>query len=432
MSKKRTVVIGLDGMPYRLIKNLSENGTMPSVRALIEEGVFRRMESSIPEVSSVAWSSIITGKNPGEHGIFGFTDLAPGTYRTVYPNFSTLKTAPFWEQKGSGRSVIINVPATYPARELNGVLIAGFVALDLERATYPRLLVPRLQEMDYRVDVDSQKAHESLGFFLRDLDRTLQARISAYRHLWNNETWDTFMLVFTGTDRLAHFLWDAYEDEGHKYHSAFIDHFRQIDEVIGEIVQHLAEKDTIILLSDHGFELLEKDIYVNFFLRQQGYLKFEHEDAPKLKAIAQSTQAFALDPARIYLNLKGKYPRGSVGPEDRDAVLDDLENAFQALEIEGKKAIKRVYRKEALYEGSQAHRAPDLVLLANEGFNLRAKVKARQLWGKDVFMGKHSQSDAFLLVRDDSAPEIVPETPCVSDVVSIMNKSRNWRDNETI
>jgi len=427
LTAKRTVIIGLDGMPHRLIKDLSENGTMPSVKALVEEGVFRQIESSIPEVSSVAWSSIITGKSPGEHGIFGFTDLAPGTYRTVYPNFSTLKTAPFWERKNSGRSVIINVPATYPARELNGVLIAGFVALDLEKATYPRSLVPRLQEMDYRVDVDSQKAHESLGFFLRDLDRTLQARISAYRYLWNRETWDTFMLVFTGTDRLAHFLWDAYEDESHKYRPAFMDHFRQIDKVIGEIVQQSTEKDTIILLSDHGFEPLEKDVYVNFFLRQQGYLKFEDEDTPKLKTIAQSTQAFALDPARIYLNLKGKYPRGSVGPEDRHAVLDDLDNAFQALEIEGKKVIKRVYRKEELYKGPQAHRAPDLVLLANEGFNLRAKVGARQPWGKDVFTGKHSQNDAFLLVRDDSAPEIVPEVPCVSDVVSIMDKFRNRR-----
>jgi len=427
LTAKRTVIIGLDGMPHRLIKDLSENGTMPNVKALIKEGVFRQMESSIPEVSSVAWSSIITGKNPGEHGIFGFTDLAPGTYRTVYPNFSTLKTASFWERKSTGRSVIINVPSTYPARELNGVLIAGFVALDLEKATYPRSLVPRLQKMDYRVDVDSQKAHQSLGFFLRDLDRTFQARISAYRYLWNKETWDTFMLVFTGTDRLAHFLWDAYEDEGHKHRLAFMDHFRQIDKVVGEIVQQLTEKDTVILLSDHGFESLEKDIYVSFFLRQRGYLKFKDDDAHNLKAIAQGTRAFALDPARIYLNLKGKYPQGSVEPQDRNAVLDDLENAFRALEIEGKKVIKRVYRKEELYEGPQAYRAPDLVLLANEGFNLRANVRAKQLWGKGVFMGKHSQNDAFLLVRDDSAPEIVPETPCVSDVISIMDKSRNRR-----
>ncbi len=255
---RKVVIIGLDGVPYRLIKDLAENGTMPNMKRLIEEGTFRQMESSIPEISSVAWSSIITGTNPGVHGIFGFTDLASGTYRTFFPNFSTLKAPPFWGREGAGRSVIINVPSTYPARRLDGVLIAGFVALDLEKATYPPSLVPKLRDLDYRVDVDSQRAKESISFFLRDLDRTLRARISAYRYLWSEEEWDTFMLVFTGTDRLAHFLWHAYEDKSHTYHSAFLDHFHQIDEVIGEIAQRIEDHDAMILLSDHGFESLER------------------------------------------------------------------------------------------------------------------------------------------------------------------------------
>ena len=204
------MIIGLDGMPYGLMDKFAHDGTMSNFGALAREGVFRPMASSIPEVSSVAWSSIITGTDPGEHGIYGFTDIAPGTYRRMFPNFDSLKAKPFWEREGSGRAVIINVPSTFPAREMNGVLIAGFVALDLERATFPRSLVPRLREMDYRVDVDSQKAHESLGFFLRGLDKTLRARSAACRYLWQEETWDTFVLVFTGTDRLAHFLWDAY------------------------------------------------------------------------------------------------------------------------------------------------------------------------------------------------------------------------------
>ena len=119
----RLVIIGLDGMPYRLIRNLAEKGTMPNMKRLIEEGVFRQMESSIPEVSSVVWSSIITGTNPGVHGIFGFTDLAPGTYRIIFPNFNSLKAKPFWERGRSGSSVIINVPGTYPARPLDGVLL---------------------------------------------------------------------------------------------------------------------------------------------------------------------------------------------------------------------------------------------------------------------------------------------------------------------
>jgi predicted AlkP superfamily phosphohydrolase/phosphomutase len=237
----RAVIIGLDGMPYRLIADLAERGVMPNMRALIAEGAFREMDSSIPEVSSVAWSSIITGKNPGEHGIFGFTDLSPGSYRLTFPSFADLKAAPFWEREGSGRAAIINVPSTYPAtaRAMNGVLISGFVALKLEKAVYPPSLAPELERLDYRLDVDSGLAHRSLELFLEDLQRTLASHIAACRWLWEKEEWETFMIVFTTTDRLAHFLWEAYEDEGHPYHSAFLAHLRKIDQAIGELAAGL-------------------------------------------------------------------------------------------------------------------------------------------------------------------------------------------------
>ena len=309
---RRLVIIGLDGVPYRLLKDLSEKGIMPNTRLIMENGLFRKMESTIPEVSSVAWSSIITGKNPGEHGIFGFTDFPQGTYRLSFPNFNDLKAPAFWKRDNSRRSVIINVPATFPASKLNGIHISGFVALDLERSTYPPSLAPKLKELDYRVDVDSSKAHKSLDLFLEDLDRTLQARIEAYRYLWDKEDWDTFMLVFTGTDRLSHFLWDAYEDESHPYHSAFLDHFHQIDEVIGEICHRLSENDYLIMLSDHGFELLDKHVNINYFLQEEGFLRLKDESRKNFSDIDFGTEAFALDPARIYINRENKYPRGSI------------------------------------------------------------------------------------------------------------------------
>ncbi|MFB0534339.1 MAG: alkaline phosphatase family protein [Anaerolineae bacterium] len=424
MAKRRTVIVGLDGMPFGLIKDFTANETMPHTGRLIESGAFRQMASSIPEISSVAWSSIITGTNPGEHGIFGFTDLAPGTYRLTFPNFNSLKASPFWMREGSERSVILNVPSTFPARPLNGVQVAGFVALDLERATYPPSLVPWLRDADYRVDVDSQAAHKSLDLFLRDLERTLQARITAYRYLWEKEDWDTFMLVFTGTDRLAHFLWDAYEDKEHPYRAAFLNHLHQVDEVIGEIAQRIADEDVLILLSDHGFEALESDVYVNFFLRQEGFLKIEKDPPRGLQDIANGTQAFALDPGRIYINIENKYPRGAVPHSDREILLDELTSALQGLEIDGRRVVKRVYRKEEIFEGPWHHQAPDLVMLANEGFNLRGSIKAQQLYRKGAFTGKHSQADAFLFVRGEFGQEIMPDYPCVSDVVNIMDRLR--------
>jgi predicted AlkP superfamily phosphohydrolase/phosphomutase len=420
-SKGRLILVGLDGMPFGLVKGLAERSVMPNTKQLIDEGVFCPMASSIPEISSVAWSSIITGENPGAHGVFGFTDLAPSSYRLVFPNFSTLKAQPFWEREGSGRSVILNVPSTFPARALAGAMISGFVALDLERATYPPALVPWLQEQDYRVDVNSELAHKSLDLFLEDLDRTLRARIRTYRHLWTEEDWDTFVLVFTGTDRLAHFLWDAYEDEEHRYHDAFLDHLRQVDVAVGEIAERTNEDDVLLLLSDHGFERLESDVYVNHLLLQEGFLRVEKDQARRPQDIADESQAFALDPGRIYVHLENRFPRGTVLSSDRDALVTDLIATLEGLEFHGAKVIERVYRREEIYEGPWLDQAPDLVVLAKKGFNLRGGLNPKQLFAKGAFMGKHSQPDAFLLIRSRHVSEIVLDYPGVSDIVSLVD-----------
>jgi predicted AlkP superfamily phosphohydrolase/phosphomutase len=422
VSNNRTIIIGLDGVPYGAIKNLTQTGVMKNLAEIIENGVFRQMTSCIPEISSIAWSSVITGKNPGEHGIYGFIDLHPGTYRIFFPNFANLKASPFWYTDNNKQSVIMNVPSTYPARELNGILIAGFVALNLDKAVYPQELVPKLKEIGYQVDVDSGKASKSMDLFLRDLDKTLKARIEAYRYLWHSQKWDNFMLVFTGTDRLFHFLWNAYEDHSHKYHEEVIDHFKQIDEAIGEIRETMDERDNLILLSDHGFEALETEVNINFYLKEHGFLSLKDGKQENLSNIDHSTKAFALDPARIYVNLEGKYPEGSVNAKDKEGVIQDVISLFESLEINGRKAIKQIFRGEEIYHGPYLEQAPDLVFLSHKGFNLKASIKAQEAFGKGIFTGKHSQEDAFLVVKGKENDHLVPQNPTVSDIVGIKNK----------
>lgn len=420
MTCRRVVILGLDGMPYRLVRSLCENGTMPNTRRLVDRGEFRQMASSIPEISCVAWSSIITGANPAEHGIFGFTDLAQSTYRLCFPNFASLRRPTFWMRDQGRRCVIVNVPATYPARELNGVLIAGFVALDLDRAVHPVSLLPILKELDYRVDVNYQRADLGVDYFLRDLNRTLDARTATYRHLWSQERWDTFMLVFTGVDRLAHFLWHAYEDPAHEHHGAFVEHLARIDDVVGEIAGQLRDDDVLIMLSDHGFELMEKDVHINWLLEQEGLLSFTKSHPVQYRDMDESTTAFALDPARIHVHLRGKYPRGAVHPADHEGIVRDVEEMLAALAIEGRRVLRRVYRKEEVFKGPLLEHAPDLVAVADTGFNLRPGLNADSLWSKSARSGKHSQHDAFLLVHGDGAEEIVPAAPSVGDVLPII------------
>ena len=129
MNNKRHIIIGLDGVPYQLLKDLAEKQVMPTVGKLIGEGSFSRMFSSLPEVSSVAWSSIITGANPAEHGIFGFTDFRPNSRQLYFPQFPDLQVPAFWDRGDDKKYIIINVPSTYPARPLNGMLISDCLSL---------------------------------------------------------------------------------------------------------------------------------------------------------------------------------------------------------------------------------------------------------------------------------------------------------------
>ncbi|MHC4461907.1 MAG: alkaline phosphatase family protein [Planctomycetota bacterium] len=419
----KTVIIGLDGVPFGMIKDFAETGVMPNTTELISQGIFKKMNSSIPEVSSVAWSSIITGQNPGQYGIFGFTDLYPSSYKMRFPNFSDLKAPPFWDL-WEGKSFIINVPSTYPVREMNGVHISGFVSIDFEKSVHPKSLVSRLSDLDYRLDVDSQKAHSSMDLFLEDLDKTLDARIETYRYLWETQDWQTFMLVFTGTDRLMHFLWSAYEDESHQYHDLFLEHFRRIDQVIGEIAARVGDDDLLVMLSDHGFERLDYDVYISYILAQEGFLQFKQDGDISLDNICYGTKAFVLDPARIYLNLKGKFPCGTVDRTESENLLCQLENLFRSLEIDGRKVIRDIYRKEQLYSGPYLEDAPDLVLVGAKGFNLKASVKANRLTDKAIFSGKHTQDSAFLLVKGLADKSIVPETPAVWNIKGIVEKTK--------
>ncbi len=416
----RLVIIGLDGVPYELIRDLASDGVMPILHELFRQGTLVKMRSSVPAVSSVAWSSVITGDNPGTHGIFGFTDLAEGTYRLTFPNFTNLRSSPFWEEGLFGNVVILNVPSTYPVRPLRGVHVAGFVAPDLVRATYPPALVDRLRSWGYEVDVDASTAHQSLDLFLRKLDQTLEARTRALLELLN-EPWDTFMAVFTGTDRLLHFLWPAVVDPGHRYHQQALDHFRKVDQGIGRLLERLRGDEPLVMLSDHGFEGLELQVNVNRFLIDSGFLKFRQTPPRSLNDIAPGSVAFALDPARIYIHRKGRYPRGEVGEEQVEGIVRRIERAFQDMTMEGRPLVARVYRREELYHGPEVNRGPDLVLVPAEGVEFKAGLRAESLSDPPgLFTGKHRGDNAFLFVRDPAGHLDLLGKPAVEDVRPVL------------
>ncbi len=412
----KTVIIGIDGVPYSLMKDLSDRGVMKNFKKLREDGIFKVMKSSVPAVSSASWSTIITGENPGEHGIYGFTDMIKGSYTLSFSDFRNLRSPPFWE-KNKKKSVIINVPSTYPPREMNGCHISGFVSPRIERSIYPSSYLEKLKEMDYKIDVDLEKAHMSKMMLFNELFDTLEKRKKAADFFWDDFDWDVFKFVITGSDRLGHFLWDAYEEKDNEHHQSFLKFFEMVDNMIGDIDSKLSKDDNLILISDHGMERVKFNVNLNGVLIKEGLLSLGGEKK-KYKDIEKDTKAFAMEFGRLYINKKGKYPRGLV--ENEKEVRDNLIKIFNSLEIKGEKVIKEIHEKENIYRGKCFDDAPDLVLIPNKGFNLRGKITDK-VFEESPFTGMHNP-EAFLFVKGNKNKKFVPENPSVEDVVKIINK----------
>jgi predicted AlkP superfamily phosphohydrolase/phosphomutase len=276
--------------------------------------------------------------------------------------------------------------------------------------------------LNYKIDIDSEKGHKSQRLLFKELFETLELRRKIFELLWEEIPWNIFMIVLTGTDRLGHFLLDAYENKNHEYHNEFLKFFSQIDEFIGDINSKLRENDSLIILSDHGMETIKTNVNVNTYLANEGYLTLGDNPKKGYNNIQNGTKAFALEPGRIYINKAGKYPRGCVKKCDEDKLIEELIDLFTHLKRNGEKVIKKVYRKEEIYHGAYVEDAPDLVLLPNSGYNLKTSLFKKELFEEDSFAGKHTQEDAFLYIKNRDNLSIVPEKPSVEDVTTILDK----------
>jgi len=273
-----------------------------------------------------------------------------------------------------------------------------------------------LKELAYRIDIDTARARKDHEFLIADLDRTLEVREKAVHYLWSNEDWDVFMIVVTGTDRLNHYLWEAYEDESHGYHGAFLDYYEKVDRFVGKIYERYQDlsqgqdtRNSFFVLSDHGFTGIRSEVYLNRWLLENGFLKFPRECPESLGDLAQGTKAFALDPSRIYIHRQGRYPRGEVDPSDAPKVMDDIRKGLLELEISGNRVLRGVFSKEEIYDGPLLGHAPDLVCLSHHGFDLKGSIKKEKVFDKTDLNGMHTQDDAFFYSNREIPCETIYE-----------------------
>jgi len=346
----------------------------------------------------------MTGKNPGKHNIYGFVDRQANSYETFIPSSKNMTSETLWEylSRMGKRVVVINVPVTYHPRKVNGILVGCFLTPDLSKGVYPETVYPLLKEMGYRIDIDSWQARESKEKFLEDLNYTLGKRWEAARYFLKKEDWDFFMVHFMDTDRLHHFLWESMERGDEKFAPAFFQFYARIDEILGELASILGEETFLLILSDHGFCSVKKEVYLNYWLQKQGWLKFKVNPPKSLVDIHEESFAYSLIPGRVYVNLKGREPWGQVEPgSEYEAVRRDLIQSLNELRNpeNGEKLIDRIFKREEIYTGLQYPAAPDLVVLPRDGYDLKGDLAKPVLMGKGSLSGMHTYENAFFFLR---------------------------------
>ena len=421
----RVAFFGIDGVPYSLIsENHDEFENLP---ALTSEGSAGAIDSIVPPESSACWPSLTTGVNPGETGVYGFQDREVGSYDTYVPMGRDVQATRLWDRVAeAGRdATVLNVPVTFPPQRNVQRMVSGFLSPGVDDAAYPDELGEYLDDIDYRIDVNAKLGHsDDKAEFIEDAHQTLDKRFEAFKKYVQQDDWDLFFGVFMTTDRVNHFLFKHYEEDG-EYREEFVEFYRKVDDYLGQLREMLADDVTMVVASDHGFTSLDYEVHFNEWLQQEGWLEYEDDDHEKLGDIDESTKAYSLIPGRFYINLEDREPDGSVPQDEYESVRADLKEKLEALEgPNGNTVADRVVTKEQAFRGDHDDIAPDLVVVPNHGFDLKAGFKGSDdVFGTGPRNGMHSFDNASLFIDDANArisdADLFDIAPTILDLMDI-------------
>lgn len=415
MSRPRTLIIGLDGATFDLITPWAQAGYLPHLSKLMEDGTYGPLPAWPNMNSAAAWSSIITGCNPGQHGVYDFGSAAPQRGLKWHPTTAAdRRKDPFWRLLSTaGQTVgVINVPISYPADTVNGFMVSGMDTPDVYSPgfTHPPGLYDQLRHagINYVIDVSNLRelSRREPDQIPPSIKQMVETRTRTLLYLMKAYPWDMVMAVFVATDRMQHYYWpnEPVSDE-HSGWTPLRQLYQQIDAHIGEVLKHIDANTTVLVLSDHGFgPLRPTQGGLNALLARLGFLRYRqggnrlagkllnqllllgrrylpprmqlrlaqalptvHRQAVTENAYGDiewsQTRVFA-DPFRgqVYINLQGRQPEGIVPVQDYERLREEVREILLKLAdpISGRSLVRNVHRREDLYHGPYMERAADL------------------------------------------------------------------------
>jgi predicted AlkP superfamily phosphohydrolase/phosphomutase len=479
--KKRVLVIGLDGATLDLVEPWIAEGKLPQLARIAQEGACGLLRSTIPPISPPAWTTFMTGQNPGKHGIYDFIARAPGSYQlqSARRDLSQLRTV-YGLLSQAGKQVgVVNVPLTYPPEKVNGFMVSGLKAPWRGHWAYPPELQERLESQGYWIDLRVPYWRgENESAYLQEMLDVAEMRTRATLALMDEIDWDFFMVVFRGTDDVQ-MLWHLHDPQ-HPLHDAKLaaeigdgveQVYRALDDCVGRLLDKVGPRTDILVMSDHGGGPVYKNVYLNNWLHEHGWLTFKRQ-APVssgLKGLMRrvgltrdagwkflspanlvrikrlfpflvrwvpdsvTTMAEAIDwehtqaysfgyLGQIYVNLQGREPQGIVAPgEARARLVEQIQAALYQWKDpqDGQPVVDAAHRKEELYHGPYTEHAPDLCLtmrdygyitITGQEFTTQATL------GPPSHTGTHRLEGLLMAWGEDFCPGAQVENACLADL----------------
>ncbi|PSP77579.1 nucleotide pyrophosphatase [Halobacteriales archaeon QS_4_69_225] len=434
MIGKKTIVVGLDGAHFELIEPWIEAGHLPNIERAVDNGVTADLHSVHPPVTSPNWKAYATGKNPGKLGIFWWENVDMNEERVYYPEQRKSRHPEFWEIIGNHSSAgVINVPTTYPPRNVEPFIVAGAPDADGSGYTHPERLEKELEErLDYRVTKSTpiknqpQKAADEIADLIDLRFRTAKYLLREYGPEFLQVT--TFYL-----NSLHHYFWNGNET---------LEGWKVVDRHLGEF---LDQEYNIVLMSDHGSTEIDTVFHVNTWLEQQGYLTPDLSVSEAMERIGITTerlvglstklgiQELARQTAPSWLlnripsnggevqreskmsNLNWKETTALAsgqGPMYIDRQVPDYQQVRSELKKKlmnltgpnGTKVAADVHRGEEVYSGPYVEEAPDLIIEQTDGVHIQGGLGRDEVFSRpenDGWRGENKGIGLFVASGPD-------------------------------
>ena len=408
---RRVVLLGLDGATFSILDPLIQAGHMPFLKGFMDEGVRGILHSTPHPLTPPAWTTVMTGRSPGNHGVFDFVrvDVSQGKPNYTLVTSADIQCESVWSiaSRQNRRVTALNFPCMFPPPDINGFVVPGYVPWHyISRAVHPRDLYQRLKSQSAisarELGTDWELERKAIqGLPEDELEGWVKFHIAREHHwaqiakyLMQEEPCELTAVVFDGVDRLQHLCYHLIDPElAQNYTSESeksvrrlcLNYFHQLDDELAEIASLAGPEAQIFMVSDHGFAPSGENIfYANTWLERHGYLSWAegipvdkesrlaletHDESTALFDWSNTT-AFALTSSSNAIYIKQSLEPGDPGvlPEDYPAFRDRLvQSLLEYVDPKiGQKVVRKVLTRADDFSGTCSDRAPDLTLVLQD------------------------------------------------------------------